>query len=357
MVLDAPPVEISPQRVLVLDTAWIGDIVFTTSLLGAVRAAWPAAELHMLTVPRGAPLLAAWPGLARLWVFDKRGSDRSPARLFTYGKKLAAERFDVVLNTHPSLRSRLLTRLTRAPIRVGYNGWGARYCLTHAIPNDLAVEPDHVARRIALLTALGVTASPQPLRVCVAGEAALWAEDFIQRHDVASSPVLGLIVGSAWQTKCWPADNFSGLARRWCEATEGVVLVFGGPQDRELIAAVCGGKPRIIGVCGEALPRVSALLARCATVVGNDTGISFLALAAGTPQVIVLYGCTQVNYHFPPPHRALTAGVPCCLPRTGHGAHACQWAERPWCMEQITLNAVWAAIYPCAKSAAIHPHT
>ncbi len=344
MVLDAPPLENSPAKTLIIDTAWLGDVVFTTSLLGAVRKAWPGTELHLLVAPRGEPIVRDHPHVNRLWVYDKAGRDKSLGSLVGLGRRLREEKFDLVLSAHPSARSRLLTRLTQAPVRVGYAGFGARLCFTHIVQNDLAVEPDHVERRIALLRKLGVPATAEPLHVGISDNGRAWAESYLNSLDHNGGPILGLVCSSAWSTKRWPPGNFADIGRKWVHERSGVVVVIAGRQDHSLAQDICTQiGARAFPLIQEPIPNVAAILARCKTVVGNDTGISFLAIAAGCPRVIVLYGSTQVNYAFPPPHQALTAGVPCCLSRTGHGAKRCKWSEKPWCMEQISVERVFGA--------------
>jgi ADP-heptose:LPS heptosyltransferase len=155
-----------------------------------------------------------------------------------------------------------------------------------------------------------------------------------------------LICGSAWKTKQWSAEDFSALGLRWATERYGSVVVFGGAAEQAMVEQICSNIGSQAIPCVQApLPFVTALLRRCEKAVGNDTGLSFLAIAAGCPQVFVLYGSTQVNYGFPPPHRAITSGVPCCLPRTGHGAHQCQWADETWCMKQISVERVWSEIF------------
>jgi lipopolysaccharide heptosyltransferase II len=343
--MDAPPMENPPARALIIDTAWLGDVVFTTALIGGVHRLWPSCELHVLVAPRGEPLLHGHPFVSRLWVFDKYGKDRGGFGLRRTARALRQQKFDLILNAHPSLRSRLLTKWVAAPVRVGYQGFLANFCFTRVIANDLAVEPDHAQRRLALLRALGYDVPTEPLSVSVAEADRLWAADFLTSRQLSSCSLLGLIPGSAWETKHWPLRFYAELAQRWIDSQHGSVIVFGGHQERTLTESICRSNPEhVLPIVNEPLPHVAALLSQCSHVVGNDTGVTLLAAAVNGPHVIALYGCTQINYHFPPPHVALHAGVPCCLPRTGHGAHRCLWAEQAWCMEQLTVDKVWNEI-------------
>jgi heptosyltransferase-2 len=340
--------ENAPARLLIIDTAWLGDVIFSTSLIGAVHEVWPQAALHALVAPRGEAILQGHPLVHKLWAYDKHGAQKSVRSLWRLGRELAEAKFDVVLNAHPSLRSRLLARLTRAPVRVGYKGFLSGFCHTHRVPNDLAVEPDHAARRLALLRALIPDAKSAPLHVAVQPQAAAWAERFLANHS-GNGPLLVLVVGSAWETKRWPIGNYAALARKWISERNGCVVVIGGKAETDLIEQLCSEIAGATPLISEPIPHVAALLARATVVVGNDTGVSFLGIAAGARKVIVLFGCTQVDYDFPPPHSAVQAGVPCCLPRTGHGSHRCRWSKLPWCMGQITVERVWS------EMAAIHP--
>ncbi len=151
MALVTPPLENTPARILIIDTAWLGDVIFTTSLLGSLKNLWPESELHVLTAPRGEPILRGHPHISKLWILDKRGAHRGLFGTLKIAAELRKAKFDLILNAHPSFRSRVLTALIGAPVRVGYEGFAARWCFTDVVPNDLAVEPDHVRRRLALL--------------------------------------------------------------------------------------------------------------------------------------------------------------------------------------------------------------
>ncbi|MBK6766021.1 MAG: glycosyltransferase family 9 protein [bacterium] len=344
--MDASQMENSPARVLVIDTAWLGDVLFTTALVGAVRERWPQCEIHLLTAPRAKDLVEGHPHLHRAWIYDKHGAERGLGAIKRLATELNRCRFNLCLCAHPSFRSRYLCSLLKIPVRVGYPGLLPIGAFTHTVPNDLAVQPDHVERRLDLLRAVTTVRRPPRLLVGIAHAERERSIALLNGHHPVG-PVLGILPGSARLTKQWGAERFAALARQWLvENDAGVVLVFLGPKEQRLLPVFEVLQESRVVTIHEPLRTCAALLAQCDAAVGNDTGVSFLAIAAGCPKVIVLYGSTQVNYSFPPPHRALPAGAPCCLPRTGHGESNCKWTDgAPWCMSQIAIERVLDALH------------
>jgi heptosyltransferase-2 len=168
--------ENSPSRLLIIDTAWLGDVLFTTALVGAVRAQWPACEIHLLTSPRAEQLVMDHPYLSRVWIFDKQNKDRGYGAVRRLAEDLNREDFEVVLCAHPSTRSRLLCARLNAPIRVGYRGFMDGRAFTHVIHNDLGIEPDHVERRLNLLRAIEPISETPRLQVGISAEAQDWGD-------------------------------------------------------------------------------------------------------------------------------------------------------------------------------------
>lgn len=330
-----------PTRVLIIDTAWLGDVVFSTALVRAVRERWHDSEIHFLTAPRGEPIVRNHPDLKRVWVFDKQGVDRSLGSAFKLTSELNHNDFEIVLCAHPSLRSRLICSRLAAPVRVGYRAFGSSWAFTHTIENSLSTEPDHVERRINLLRALEPLTQTPPLSMGLTAEELKWSTAFLEKTNHSETPLLGVIPGSARLTKQWSVEHFVTIARMWRSTTGGKSLVLLGPSEKPM-RPFFERQGDCLQVVETGLRNCAALLHSCQCAVGNDTGLSFVAIAAGCPKVIVLYGCTQVNFLFPTPHRAISAGVPCCLPRTGHGEARCKWTNgSPWCMNQIRIDDVF----------------
>ncbi|MFH1010615.1 MAG: glycosyltransferase family 9 protein [bacterium] len=344
MVLDASPMENAPTRLLLIDTAWVGDVVFTTALVEAAKCLWPEASLTILVSPRAEGIVRSHPHIREVIVYDKAKSERGLAALFTLGRGLRERKFDLVLCAHPSFRSAWLAKLSAAPVRVGYKSPWAPFCFTHTCANDLALEPFHVERRLNLLRAAGFSIEDPGIHVAISSEAQEFAARFLEGAKV-SSPLLGLVPGSAWATKRWPAKKFRELAAAAGKRLQAQCLIFAGKEAgvhiREIVEGV---EPEPILVLGQPLEHVAALLSKCHWVVGNDTGLSYLAIAVGGPAVRVLYGSTQVNFRFRAPHQAIVAGVPCCCRRTGHGKRKCSWGDPPVCMDAIEPERVLVSL-------------
>jgi ADP-heptose:LPS heptosyltransferase len=100
--------------------------------------------------------------------------------------------------------------------------------------------------------------------------------------------VLALAPGSGAREKNWPEENFVEVARWWRHTARGDVLALLGPVEQER-----GGVERLKQCClvarGLTLAQAAAFLQRSDLYLGNDSGLSHLAAAAGTPSV-VLFG-------------------------------------------------------------------
>ena len=65
----------TPSRVLIIQTAYLGDTVFTSALVQSLRARWPDAEIDLCVAPRARDIAFAIPGCTSVEIFDKRGAD------------------------------------------------------------------------------------------------------------------------------------------------------------------------------------------------------------------------------------------------------------------------------------------
>jgi len=359
-----------PRKILVRGVNWLGDAVMTTPALQRLREAHPAAEIVLLTPVKLADLWKGHPAVNRVFTFEPRES------VWSVGKRLRSESFDVALVFPNSPRSALETFLAEIPERIGYRRPWRNAFLTRTIPprpesapmrKRSAAEiralirspsatrtcfPDaahHVHDYLYLAAALGANPTPLPPLIAVAPEeveSGAKLVPILRRH---SGPVFGLNPGAEYGlAKRWPADRFVAAAVALHQQTGCAWLIFGGAADRELVSRIeiqigSAVSPNpILNLAGATtLRQLCALLKRCDLLLTNDTGPMHLAAAVGTP-VVVPFGSTSPELTHPgipgdARHQLLASDVPCA---------PCFLRECPIdfrCMKNITVEEVVAA--------------
>lgn len=323
---------------LVIQTAFLGDVVLTTPLLGVL------AERHgpvdIVTTPAAASLLETHPAVRRVIPYAKRGADRGFSGLVRLGRTLRAERYAIAYLPHRSLRSAALALLARIPRRIGFaDGWRLLYTGSRARPAtgheiDRLLALADVAPRHQTAPTLGLTASD-----VAAAETAL-------RTGGIGSAFAALAPGSIWGSKRWP--HYAALAERLAARLD--VVVVGGAEDttlgEEIRAAVGRVGGRSANFCGQLTLRQSAALIRKAGVlVTNDSAPLHFAQAVATPTV-AMFGPTLPSFGFGPRgirDQALGVNGLSCRPCSAHGPARCPLRHH-LCMQSLRVEDVLHAI-------------
>jgi heptosyltransferase-2 len=302
-----------PARVLVIQTAYLGDTVFTSALFGALSRRFPEAAIDVCVAPRGRDVALAFPGVAHVHVYDKRGADSGLTGLRRIAARLATRQYPLAVLPHRSMRTALLARLARIPQRVGFAGAPASLLYTTRIATR---EKTFLRREADLATALG--ASSAPMRLVPRAEWLAAAREAL--GSAVAGKIAAVCLGSEWPTKIWPARHVADLVRRLAAAGLRPVLL-GGPRERELarevaVAAEC------IDTTGNSIGEALAILSLSALAVGGDTGLVHAARALGIPTVAV-FGPTPSDVHlFGARERAVSLGL-ACSPCSVHGSARC----------------------------------
>src|SRR5213078_4446788 len=317
------------QRVgtaLVIQTAFLGDIVLTTPLLEVLAARH--GPVDVVTTPAAAPLIETHPAVRRVIPYDKKGRDRGLKGL---------------LRLTRSLRTALLAWLARIPRRVGFHdGWPLFYTdvrprpkTGHEVDRLLALALPALPARPALTG--GAMAPPRPTLV-ISTEDRAATETFLGVHGV-EAPFVALAPGSIWGSKRWP--YYGELAQRL--ARDVGIVVVGGPEDaglaQDVVQAVAGGggRWRAVSVCGRLTLRQSAeVIRRAAVLVTNDSAPLHFAQAVGTPTVAI-FGSTVPAFGFGPRgprDRVVQRDGLSCRPCSAHGPPSCPLGHH-LCMKSL----------------------
>ncbi|MBI3780590.1 MAG: glycosyltransferase family 9 protein [candidate division NC10 bacterium] len=274
-----------PQRILVIKLRYLGDVLISTPVVTSLRAAFPRAHLSMLVNPGTEAMIAHNPHLDEVLVVERSASSLRQLR-FVLG--LRRRHFDVVIDLTDGDRAAILSRVTGAAIRVGFNReglWRGRL-YTHVVP---------------------LQQQPIPMRF-----------------------------------KSWPSERFASLIGYVQEKLGMKVVLLWGNQEREIAKAILeqlgSARRSLVGRLG--ILELAALLRRATLFVGNDNGPMHIAAAMGTA-VVGLFGPSDPVVWGPAGqgHAILYKGIDCrpCFPggcRRGEGN----------CMRLIGLEEVIALV-------------
>jgi lipopolysaccharide heptosyltransferase II len=342
----APLDPASVRRILVIRLDLLGDLVFSAPTIAALRAAYPAADLTLLTLPYTRPLAVLIPGVDRTLALDVN-CYRRPAGWRHLGeavalvRRLRAAHYDLCLALH-GRPAGVLALVSGARYRVGYAAHAYPFAFNVPVGGRRYARRQHEAEYcLDLARAVGADGPAVPRLLApeggyrVSGLAA--GKRYVVLHPGASN-------GSA---KRWPAASWGRLARAAAEALDVGVVLTGGEAERALVETVAAeAGAAAVPVVGTSLLELAALLAGAEAVVSGDTGPLHLAAALGRPALGV-YGPTDPAQTGPLGERTAVVRrlVPCGPCYDLRGPAECKLPDRSLiCMRELEPDAVLDAL-------------
>jgi heptosyltransferase II len=323
---------VTPPRLLVIQTAYLGDTVFTSALIQSLRRKWPEAEIDLCVAPRGRDVARATPGVSFVHVFDKRGADKGLRGLRRLAARLATRQYPLAVLPHRSLRTALLARLAGIPRRVGFADAPASLLYSERVHTGARRFLEQEADLARHLGAEPAAMALQPLREWVGAAHGALAHS-------ATEKLAAVCLGSEWETKIWPAQHVKGLLRLLVRKGLRPVLI-GGPRERDLAREV-GAVGGCIDTTGNPVGEALAILSMCTMAVGGDTGLVHAARALGIPTVAVFGPTTPDAHLFSPRDRAVSLHLS-CSPCSAHGSRRCPLGHHR-CLRDLDPDRVAAA--------------
>jgi heptosyltransferase-1 len=336
------------HRILIVKLSALGDVLHALPAVAYLRRVAPGLEVHWAVDASFAELLRGDPGIAKvvpLPIREWKGRAGSPGtwrEALDAARALRRERYDAAIDIQGNLKSGLVTRLSGAPLRVGFDRDGVRESLNLLFTNrrvKLLPEDRHISWKY--LRVVGdlfgrpfETADLAPSLAIPRGDrdAAASLVNLLLRD---ASPRMALHPGSSWPTKKMAPEFWAEAIRRLREIRPGlgVLVSWGSGEERreaQEIRAKAGGTV-------EVLPRLplmtlAAVYRECGFVMAPDTGPLHLAAAGGAGTVSV-FRATDGGRNAPagPAHRFLQAPMACraCLRRACDRDAECRASVSP----------------------------
>ncbi|MBW6515968.1 MAG: lipopolysaccharide heptosyltransferase II [Candidatus Cloacimonetes bacterium] len=280
------------KRILIAQTAFIGDVILVTPLIRETKKQFPAAKLDVLVIPATKAILANNPHLSEVLVFDKKGSKiRS---FFSVLRKIKERDYDLALIPHSSFTTALIAKLAGIKERIGFSKKLRSLLMTKTVTPETNIY--RIDKNLSLLQPMGVLKGDRQTELFPSKEDKKIADDLIQS---VYKPLVAVAPGSVWKTKCWPKEYYIELISLIKDRAN---FVFIGSQEENALCDTILKNSGCVGIniAGKTtILQSAAVIDKCKFILCNDSGALHVSNAVQT-RVVGFFGPTVKKFGFFP---------------------------------------------------------
>jgi heptosyltransferase-2 len=279
------------ERILVIQTAFLGDVILASPVWENLHAAYPHAQIDVVVKKGNESLLAAHPFLHQVFVFDKKQKFKN---LLGLAKTLREQHYDLIINLQRFASSGILTLLAKGKESRGFEKNPLSLFFSKRFKHEMQPNWHEVDRNLKLISDL----VPIPIR-----RPQLYPsqEDLNSIQVYQDVPYYCLAPTSVWFTKQAPQEIWLALINKLSQ-TKDQIFLLGAPSDRTYLDEIVQTtrSPQVINLAGKlTLLQSAALMAGAQHNYVNDSGPLHLASASNAP-VSAFFCSTVPEFGFGP---------------------------------------------------------
>jgi heptosyltransferase-2 len=293
------------QKILVVQTAFIGDLVLATALVESLHQQYPKAAIDVVVRKGNEPLFNEHPFINELIVWDKK--QHKYLNWLSILKKIRAKKYDVFINLQRFAATGLWTVLSSANTTIGFDKNPFSFLFTHKVKHDVAAlnqdilvsEVHEINRNHTLISSLGVLPLVMPKLYPT-------TSDYEKVKLYQAEKYITIAPASVWFTKQFPLTAWVSFINEL--KFEGPIYILGGPTDKDLgdkiinevVSLHSTASKKIINLIGELGFLASAALQQKAVLnYVNDSAPMHFCSAVNAP-LVAIYCSTIPAFGFGP---------------------------------------------------------
>ncbi len=280
------------KKILVIQTAFIGDVVLATSLLESLHQELPEALIDILVRKGNESLFHDHPFLHQVLVWDKKNNKYQNWLRLLY--KIRSNNYDVVINAQRFAATGAWAAFSNAKLKIGFDKNPFSFLFTHSVAHQFTEKGLHeIDRNHLLLSALVSTQVVKPKLYPSAADA-LAVVNYQHSSYICIAPA------SVWFTKQFPIEKWVDLINTL--PFQGSIYLIGGPGDKLLCDQILQKIYRkgVVNLSGRLSFLASAALQKQAVLnYVNDSAPMHFASSVNAP-VVAIYCSTMTNFGFGP---------------------------------------------------------
>jgi len=357
------------KKILIVNTFGIGDVLFSTPLVRALKQNMPQARIDFVCNKRCRDIFVNNADIDNTILFEKdefRSVFKKSKMLFMkklihFAKTLRKEKYDLAIDLSLGYQISLFLKLIGIKKRIGFNYRKRGRFLTSKV-NISGFQKKHAAEYyldvIKLIDIYEIKDKEFELRMTQSMED--WASGFLKERGLEGKILVGIAPGGgkSWGVNAiyrrWAPQNFTRVAEELCKHDHSIFFIcFGSQEERNLCDSIVGRLgAKAINLCGSlSLLKTTALLKQCKLLLCNDGGLLHLAVSQDT-RTVSIFGPVDEKVYGPYPasekHVAIKAQDLKCRPCYRNFKHKICGDHK--CLKRIDSDVVLDAAIRVLKS-------
>ncbi|MBP3691586.1 MAG: glycosyltransferase family 9 protein [Schwartzia sp.] len=283
------------KKILVIDLAFIGDVILATPTMRALKEHFPKASLTMLTIPLTAEIAAMNPYVDEVLVYDKRGKDKGILGIWRMARRLAPFGFDLCVSMNFALRGAVVARLAGIPHRLGYDAQHAGFFLTMVASHERDGIKHETRNHLEVLRPLGLDDKAADVSLSMNIPESAWEslEKKREERHIPEDGYLALCPIGSYARKNLPLATAAHIVRHFSQRRP--IFLIGGKSEAAQLEEIAGlaELPRNNVLAGIlTLSELAAFLEKASCLSTVDTGPLHIAQAVGC-RTVAVFGPTD----------------------------------------------------------------
>jgi ADP-heptose:LPS heptosyltransferase len=279
------------QRILIIQTAFIGDVILSTPVIDRLRERYPESRIDFMLRKGNESLLIDDPRLNELLIWDKgRGKYKALFGLLTEVRK---RKYDLLVNLQRFASMGFLSCFSQAEMKVGFDKNPFSFCYDLQVRHGIEAGKHEVQRNLDVVSAFVEEGMIRP---------SIYLSERVKMSikSYARGPYLTIAPTSVWFTKQFPQEHWIRLINEL--SFEGKIFLIGAPSDFEACQRILeqSSDHRVENLCGVlSLPESAALMKGAKMNYVNDSAPLHMASAVDAP-VTAVFCSTIPEFGFGP---------------------------------------------------------
>lgn len=305
------------KKILIINPFGIGDVLFTTPIIHALKDAFSGAKIDYLCNRRSAPLLEGNPYLNSIFVYERDEFEALRQKSFfawlksilAFLRQLKKEQFDlsVDFSLHPQYG--FFAWVSGIKTRIGYDYKKRQRFLTKKIALPGYSERHIVEYYLDLLGLLDIKSKYRHLELYLEKKDIKNAQEILSKENISENDLLAAVIpgaGKSWgkdaHLKHWPPERFAKLADKIIENYSAKIIIIGDFSEKKIAQAMVENmRYKAINLTGKTtLREFAALLNRMRLVITNDGGPLHIAVGLGI-KTVSIFGPVDPQVYGPYP--------------------------------------------------------